>query len=292
MADKEDVSFPSISLAPSEPSLASKVPPRSIIQGTIGGTAGITVGTGSGVNIQGDTGIYAGGATAASSPFYVDLSGNLRATSATITGGSLTVGTDPNAFHVDSAGNMWLGASTFAAAPAKISNSGSLTAKSVSILDSSNTSIVDSTGIVSTTQFSNGSVSIANSGGSFTTNTTLSTDIPNLTISFTLVRTANVLLFAQVGGGCTNAGNGPDYGKFQLAVDGTVVGGPIALYGNWYLSGGVATLGVGQSGTPIVIASLSSGSHTLTCRYATTNASFSAYATDQTQVIGYAVLGK
>lgn len=53
--------------------------------------------------------------------------------SMTITGGSITIGTDPNAFHVDTNGNMWLGAATLAAAPSSITNAGLLTTTSALI---------------------------------------------------------------------------------------------------------------------------------------------------------------
>lgn len=44
--------------------------------------------------------------------------------SISVQGGSIAIGTDPNAFHVDSSGNWWVGAATYAAAPMRGSNLG------------------------------------------------------------------------------------------------------------------------------------------------------------------------
>ena len=52
---------------------------------------------------------------------------------ATILGGSLAIGTTPNWFNVDTAGNIWSGGATFGAASFSVSNAGALTADNVTI---------------------------------------------------------------------------------------------------------------------------------------------------------------
>ena len=101
--------------------------------GLIAGTGGTMIA------LDPTEGLWLGAAKFDDAPFRVNMAGELRASSATISGAISGVSLDipdavtANSFHVDSSGNMWLGATTFAAAPAKISNAGAGTFSSMTI---------------------------------------------------------------------------------------------------------------------------------------------------------------
>lgn len=84
-------------------------------------------------------GLWLGGEKFDDAPFRVNMQGNMRASSATISGSISGVSLDipdtvtANSFHVDVNGNMWLGATTFGAAPGKVSNTGAATFSSMTI---------------------------------------------------------------------------------------------------------------------------------------------------------------
>ena len=89
------------------------------------------------VDITGAT-ITGGSLDIGSGTFEVDSSGNLTATSATLTGAitgatTITIGSGDDVFKVDSAGNMWLGDAVYADAEFKVSNAGALAATSATI---------------------------------------------------------------------------------------------------------------------------------------------------------------
>ncbi len=160
-----------------------------------------------------------------------------------------------------------------------------------SLNDANGDGILDGDGVVSDTQFANSVVTISNAGGSTTSTTNMTVDVPNLTISFTLARSANVLIFAQVGAGLGGAGTINEAVQMRLCADGALIGGYIYLTGQHYHSGGSIFPSYLSSGTMMTISQLVAGAHTLTVRYATTNAANPALGTDLPQVIGYVVLG-
>lgn len=83
----------------------------------------ITIGSGDTVFRANKDGIWLGNAVFADAPFSVSIDGTLTCSDLSVTGGSITIGS--NAWHVDSSGNMWWGNySTFASALDKVSVSG------------------------------------------------------------------------------------------------------------------------------------------------------------------------
>jgi hypothetical protein len=144
----------------------------------------------------------------------------------------------------------------------------------ISIKDTGANTVLDSSGIVSTTQFSAASVQ---GSGTQVTDDTSYVDVSGVTVTFTLARTQLVLLFGQFFG-ITHSGIG--YPKTTLLVDSTTVGS--VSYGAWL------NLFTQE------ILSLSAGSHTLKLRFKVSGGdpSDEVEAIRSSCLVGYVALGK
>lgn len=148
------------------------------------------------------------------------------------------------------------------------------------IEDEDGTTIVDAVGLVSSANFSYGSVT---SSASQEIDTADWEDVTNLTLTFSLDRAARVLIMTTLSGL-----NDIDLGHTMTARvldNSTQVGGYIYMSGVWY-SGGIAY----SSASMQTIASLASGSHTIKVQAR----GFGSYGTmsGNEKFLGYVVLGK
>lgn len=242
------------------------------------------IGSGDNVFKADENGIYLGNATFADAPFRVDMQGNLYASLATIisaiTGGTIDIGgEDATSFHVDTNGNMWLGSLLLSGAPFQVSSSGALTAQSVTVKDSGGSTVIDSTGLVSTTQFSSGSQI---GTGSQTTGSTDWVDVTGLSKQFSLSRAQNVYLFAQLNAYNDNYLN--SYSEARMIIDSTVVG----IQASSALTFGIIFAHMQD------VASLTSGSHTMKLQVKSTTAPGAGNTVVQLDqcIVGYLTLGK
>ena len=160
----------------------------------------------------------------------------------------------------------------------KINSDGmQITGGKISIKDGDENSVVDASGIVSTTQFTAASVQ---GSGDQTTDDTSYVDVSGLTTTFTLARTQNVLMFAQYLAIQEDGGSFTQYPKVKLLVDSTIVG--VETYGGWLQA------------TTQEIVSLTAGSHTLKLRFKRSGGDSGDEVTiyRANSIIGYVTLGK
>ena len=132
------------------------------------------------------------------------------------------------------------------------------------IEDETSQTVVDSRGIKSTTQFPN-----ANSTQASQQNTTSTsfTDISGASLSFTLERTANVLVFLDATGYNTANLSGTDNCIVTLNIDGSDQSKQMSLPG--ILSGGGALFGA--TGSLVYLFQLAAGNHTIKGRMRSVN---------------------
>lgn len=187
---------------------------------------------------------------------------------------------------------IWAGAQEQAAAPFSVDLQGRLKASLITINDSNGNAVIDSSGIVSSTQFRYGILTV-NSGGN-TTTTDFSASVPSLTIAVDLPREANVYMFATVGLYNDEAYTG-DLCLSQLAVDG-IRTGPILYAAGTPWAASHATIPAAGSVTPsgitlVATSLLTAGSHTVSVRFASQNGNNAGVGVSN-NTIGYIVLGK
>jgi hypothetical protein len=166
--------------------------------------AGLQIGQGSTVFRGDQSGIWLGASAFADAPFSVDMNGNMTASSATFdqylskTGinqavsGQIIVGGNVNGkvYVKDSSGNIKVQLDQ----DGITINSGKMTIK-----DSTDTTIIDSSGLISTANFNYGSLSLT-SQPVFTPGDSNWHDITGLSQSFTVSRNVRVLFLMSVSG--------------------------------------------------------------------------------------------
>lgn len=162
-------------------------------------------------------------------------------------------------------------------------NSGKLVLK-----DDTDTTIIDPTGLVSSANFAFGSVTHS---GSQTTNSSSFQDVSSMSLSFTLARAARVLFLATISGGADDGYNNSDVCEAIINLDGSQIGGTIYLPGVTYDTGG-GRITKYMVGSGQVIASVSSGSHTVKLQYRSNNSGRSVDISSNNKFLGYVVLGK
>ncbi len=159
-------------------------------------------------------------------------------------------------------------------------NDGKLTIK-----DSSATTIIDATGLVSTANFSNNFVTDSNA---FTTTSDSFVDVTNMTLTFSLSRTSNVLIGASVVGRNDNTDTTNAYSVItQILADSTQVGGYMTTPGI-YASGGIANTTAATS----IIVSLAAGSHTVKLQTMRSGGGTARLTASNPKTLWYVVLGK
>jgi hypothetical protein len=194
------------------------------------------------------------------------------------TGGTLTLGGTANGNGVMQVLNSSGGTVV------TVNNSGvSVTNGNISIQDSSGTTILDATGLVSTANFAADSVT---AGTSTNTTSTSYVDIGSSSISFTLSRQSRVLVIYSVKLGNSAAGSNGDNTIVCLNVDGSDDQGPTITGTGTPWSGGLILTTSAVS----TIQTLAAGSHTLKLRVKSTDSGATAYT--QQATITYLVLGK
>ncbi len=135
---------------------------------------------------------------------------------------------------------------------------------SIVINDTGGTLVVDSSGIKSTTQFPNGGITV---GSISNTSSTSFVDVPGASITFSLSRTANILvIFDIVGLHLSNSGAGGNCYTI-LNVDGTAQAKTLETPGR--MAPDASTV-YGQTAGASSILTLGAGSHTLKLQYRTT----------------------
>lgn len=191
---------------------------------------------------------------------------------------------------INNSQGFFLGSNQFATAPASIDLKGNATFAGATIRDSTGTTVIDGTGISSTTQFNYGSMTVV-PASTHSNTTDYSQSIPGLTISFTLARTANVYIFANVTGGNDSD---IDFTGMQMAYDGNLIGPRIFVHGHWTYITSTSSNSViyNEPGTLQDTVQLTAGSHILTVQYASTNSTGNAFVGFYPVTIGYIVLGK
>lgn len=247
----------------------------------------LNIGTGdTSFHVDENGNLWLGNELYASAPFKVDKEGNLG-----IGNGALSIdkdgnfaigGSDATSFHIDKDGNIWSGHASLASAPFKVENDGDLTAKGVTIKDSAGTSIIDSTGLISSANFQSDSVTHT---GSQTTTSTSYVDVTGMSLSFTLARESKVLFMATI----TGCNQQSDLGYSMATIidlDGSTIGGMIVTPGFVNLYGALYQNGSGQ-----IIQTVSAGSHTLKLKFKSSNASGTAAINTDAKFLGYVVLG-
>lgn len=145
----------------------------------------------------------------------------------------------------------------------RLDNSGiTVTDGKIIIKDSTNTTILDATGLVSTANFNNGHVESV--GGSSYTSLTF-TDVATATLTFSLTRTANVFINFNVTMAASGmADTATVTGSIRLNVDGTLEGfGADATFVPMYHSSGFSTSSTQSSSSSTTVQSLTAGSHTI-----------------------------
>lgn len=145
---------------------------------------------------------------------------------------------------------------------------------SISVYDTTGTALViDASGVVSTTQFL--SASVQGSGTESTTSDSFS-DITGLSITFTLGRSQNVLMFGQFGGSI--AAGFLCFGTTRVRVDSTSVGVAISS-------------SLQNDNFTQEIINLAAGTHTLKLQFAVDSGG-TLYAHRQKCLVGYVGLGR
>lgn len=191
--------------------------------------AGMQVGQGTRVMRVDESGIWLGAKTFALAPFSVDMDGNLIATSATIRGDIILGG----------AGNVNGTLSLLDASSVEqilLDNTGiTINNGKLTIKDGTNTAIMDSTGLIGSTQFETQSVRDAN-----TFNTTSSTyvDITNMSVvtsSFT--RTIPAVCHIVANFRVDDTGDWEGTGSIGLNLDGSIPADSVSLTRDGYRSG-------------------------------------------------------
>lgn len=203
----------------------------------------------------------------------------------------------PTGVNLSGTQGFWAGAKDFANAPTSIDRAGNALFRSISIKDSNGTAVLDSFGIVSTTQFSSNVVEVTPSPTA-TQTTDFSAAVPGLTVSIPLKRSAFVFIFANSNGGSAAGFTTDDKCIFSMAIDGATVGPQVRVAGHIYFTGSPFTYAntgfdYDEPAALSTIVMLDAGTHTLDLRFATTNpvlgfqAQVGAFKND----IGYIVLG-
>lgn len=154
--------------------------------------------------------------------------------------------------------------------------------------DGAATTIIDTTGLVSSANFAFGSVTDSNSQ---TTTSTSFVDVTNMSLNFSLTRAARVLFLTTLTGGLSDAYNTSGVVETIMDLDGSQIGGSIVLPGLTYDTGG-GTITKYFVGSGQIISSVNSGSHTVKLRFKTTNGSKTATISANPKFLGYIVLGK
>ena len=193
------------------------------------GTEQITLDASTGVNVTDGTssvfkaeisganvGDVTMGAYSTGAGVFYDKSAGTFTIKGTLSAGSLSIGTSPNWFNVDSSGNMWSGHANYASAPFRVSNGGTLVATSATI-----------TGAITATSGSFTGAVYASSGSFAGSITSTSGTIGGWTIGATSLSTSGVALSTAGGGyiGLTNgtsslileSNNNPPYIAFTLS---------------------------------------------------------------------------
>lgn len=142
----------------------------------------------------------------------------------------------------------------------------------VTIKDTDSSTVIDASGIVSTTQFLAASVQ---GSGSQSTDSTSYQNVSGVTVDFTLNRTQNVLLFGEFLAYTETTG----YPKVKCLVDSTMVG--VETYGGWM-----------QTHVQEII-SLAAGSHTLKLQFKVgSSGGETVTIVRSSSLVGYVALGK
>lgn len=153
----------------------------------------------------------------------------------------------------------------------------------ITIKNSSNTTILDATGLVSTANFTNGNYAATNQ---ITTTSTSLGDISGSSLTFSLSRTANVMFLLSANIGSIDTSGTAGQVQVYVNIDGTDYNPPLIL--GDASSTGVASFSV-TCGTTHVVASLGSGSHTVKLRWKITNGTTTGYIDKRS--LTYLVLG-
>lgn len=222
-------------------------------------------------HVDEDGNLWLGNELYADAPFRVDKEGNV------VIGGS-----DATSFHIDKDGNIWSGHASLASAPFKVENDGDLTAKGVTIKDSLGTSIIDSTGLISSANFAFDSVT---STSSQSTASTSFVDATGMSLTFSLDRASRVLFMATITGGNSNVDTNNTMAT-QVVLDGTQIGGAILTPG--FVNDISSAY---QTGSTQSIQSVASGSHTVKLQFRAVNGGTANLSTNE-KFLGYVILGK
>ena len=153
------------------------------------------------------------------------------------------------------------------------------------IADDSNVTVIDAKGLVSTATFSADST-IGSSTQSITG--TSYADITGLTVSFTLARAQNVLLFATATG-LVSTGDSTGVLTFRALIDAAQMGATIVTPGRYFSSD---LSHVASTGSTQEIVQLAAGSHTLKLQAKINTGGVTGTAWRDSCIVGYVVLGK
>lgn len=237
-------------------------------------------------HVDEDGNLWLGNELYADAPFKVDKEGNMG-----IGNGALSIdkdgnfaigGSDATSFHIDKDGNIWSGHASLASAPFKVENDGDLTAKGVTIKDSLGTSIIDSTGLISSANFAFDSVT---STSSQSTASTSFVDATGMSLTFSLDRASRVLFMATITGGNSNVDTNNTMAT-RVVLDGTQIGGAILTPG--FVNDISSAY---QTGSTQSIQSVASGSHTVKLQFRAVNGGTANLSTNE-KFLGYVILGK
>ena len=153
----------------------------------------------------------------------------------------------------------------------KLDNTGiTINNGSIVINNASGSSVVDSGGIVSTNTFLNNSVD--SSGTTFSTTSLTYVDVTNMTLTFVLSRTTNVLF----GLSCAGGNDGTSGGESAIAIldlNGTAVGNQVNT--PTVFNGGIS---LQTSGAVMTIQSVASGTSTVKMRVKALSGGTASYA--------------
>lgn len=175
---------------------------------------------------------------------------------------------------------IWLGAAEFSDAPFNVDMDGSLVAKEAIFKNGNDETIVDATGLVSSTTFASDSAE----GSLLSTSSTSYSDISGTSMDITLTRSARVLFIysAKISG---QSPDGGDYGTMCLSVGGVDDTGPTITNSGYEHTGGV----IATTGAVATIQTLPSGTTTVKLRGKSSSAGQTAKFF--TPILTYVILG-
>lgn len=180
---------------------------------------------------------------------------------------------------------IWLGAAEFTGSPFNVGMDGALAAKSATFTDENNTTIIDAAGLVSTTSFTKSDVDEDALNQSITTAEPNWTNITNASHTFSLERSAVVLIQAKVtlwvSGGVTVD---PLVG---INIDGNPPSGALRTHRIWFRDPTVTV-----TASMHRIETLGSGSHTIILQGTVNRASGSPILNIYNYYFSYIILGK